>query len=83
MRDGHSRLVIGSASNENICKTGDDRASRKAEPVIKKLADRFSVGKSRSSSESRVSVVGPDRRRKTDCDITENNAFHMIGDDDL
>ena len=91
MRDGHSRVIFGSTPNESLNKTtkDDESRSRKAVPVIKKLTERFSSNKSRSSSEttvdrrSRTTVVGQHWRHTTDCDITENNAFNMIGDDDL
>lgn len=51
---------------------------------MKKLADRLSVVRIKKLSDvkGRVNVKIP-RQHISECDIMENNAFHMIGDDDL
>lgn len=80
MRDGHSRRLMGSTSNDNISKASEDEESGS---VIKTLAKKFSAGKSNSPSEKKGNAVEQIRRYTSDCDIMENNAFHTIGDDDL
>lgn len=55
----------------------------KSEPIIKKITDKFSGVKVKKSSVMKPSVTPQKRRSETDRDLLENNAFCMIGDDDL
>lgn len=54
----------------------------KTEPIIKKITEKFSAVKAKRSSPIKVSIP-QERRTNTDGDFLENNAFCMIGDDDL
>lgn len=86
MRDGHSRIIMGAGHVENSDeeKPQDEvRSSARSEPIIKKLADRFSVMKLKKSADDRTIVYKNERRRTRECDIVENNAFYTIGDEDL
>ncbi|XP_014475567.1 PREDICTED: sorting nexin-17 isoform X2 [Dinoponera quadriceps] len=80
MRDGQSRITMGSPSRERA----NNGHSTKPGPIIKKLANKLSAVKLKKSNDSSPTVV---RRtletHTTDLDIMENNAFRMIGDDDL
>lgn len=51
---------------------------------MKKLADRFSAVRIKKSNNVKDSANDKIQRKHiSECDIKENNAFNMIGDDDL
>lgn len=50
---------------------------------MKKLADRFSVVKAKKSSDIKSNIRGKIQGKETVEYDMENNAFRMIGDDDL
>ncbi|KZC06151.1 PREDICTED: sorting nexin-17 [Dufourea novaeangliae] len=80
-RDGQS-IVMGSSSNEQVKESKKDQCikeSSKSEPIIKKLASGLLVVKMKKSSSLNNKIQ---RKYISECDM-ENNAFHMIGDDDL
>lgn len=79
MRDGQSRITMGSPSREH---TNSDH-STKPEPIIKKLANKLSAVKLKKSNDLSTTVSKTQETHTTDVDIMENNAFRMIGDDDL
>ena len=86
MRNGES-ITMGSSSDEQSeesRKSPSVKQPTRSEPIMKKLADRLSVVRIKKLSDvkGRVNVKIP-RQHISDCDIMENNAFHMIGDDDL
>ncbi|XP_033331516.2 sorting nexin 17 isoform X1 [Megalopta genalis] len=81
MRDGQT-IVIGSSSGEQA---DENRKSQdtKSEPIMKKLADRLSAVRIKRSVDVRGGVNNAIQRKYvSECGM-ENNAFHMIGDDDL
>jgi len=80
MRDGQSRVTMGSPLRDE-CVDGDQ--SPKSEPIIKKLADKWSAIVSRRYDDSRTIVDETRTTRTMNFDIVENNVFRMIGDDDL
>ncbi|OAD60529.1 Sorting nexin-17 [Eufriesea mexicana] len=86
MRDGQS-ITIGSSSNEETEETKKNRCIKqppKSEPIMKKLADRLSVVKIKKSSDVKSNTRDKVEGKPTlEYDIMENNAFRMIGDDDL
>ncbi|XP_024940784.1 sorting nexin-17 [Cephus cinctus] len=85
MRDGVSTIVMGSSSMDNLSAIQDDEdinSSGKPEPIMRKLTERLSSITTKKSADVKRTVVKIDRK-KTNCDTMENNAFHMIGDDDL
>lgn len=56
----------------------------KSEPIMKKLADRLSVVKIKKSSDVKSNTGDKVEGKQTlEYDVMENNAFRMIGDDDL
>ena len=86
MRNGES-ITMGSSSDEQpeeSRKSLSVKQPSRSEPIMKKLADRLSVVRIKKPSDvkGRVNVKIP-RQHISECDIMENNAFHMIGDDDL
>lgn len=68
---------MGSPSRER----GSNDHSTKPGPIIKKLANKLSAVKLRKSNDSPTAVRKI--QDSSDLDIMENNAFRMIGDDDL
>ncbi|XP_058794452.1 sorting nexin-17 [Phymastichus coffea] len=81
-REGHSRIITGSHSTENKSVKENDVTPRvRAEPIIRKITERFSSAKVRKSSNNRSPIAHQQGRRNGD--LLENNAFCMIGDDDL
>ncbi|XP_014228366.1 sorting nexin-17 [Trichogramma pretiosum] len=86
-REGHTRNVIGSLTAnffDKNYKENDSNNSPKSEPIIKKLAERFSIVKvKKSNSVTTTPMPSPERRYQPPGDSLENNAFGMIGDDDL
>ncbi|XP_076178901.1 sorting nexin 17 [Ptiloglossa arizonensis] len=86
MRDGQS-IIMGSGSDEQteeIKKNHCIKQSAKSEPIMKKLADRFSAVRIKKSNNVKDSANDKIQRKHiSECDIKENNAFNMIGDDDL
>ncbi|KAK0087663.1 hypothetical protein PV325_000470 [Microctonus aethiopoides] len=86
MRDGHSRINIGPNAPDNIDKVQknrQDNETNKSEAVIKKITDKFTNIKHKKITVD-AKVTGRFNRASTsNCDIMENNAFHMIGDEDL
>ncbi|XP_076753254.1 sorting nexin 17 [Xylocopa sonorina] len=85
-RDGQS-VTIGSRSaeeHEESKKNHCVRQPSKSEPIMKKLADRLSAVKMKKANNVKHNVVDNVQGRQTlEYDIMENNAFRMIGDDDL
>ncbi|XP_076662486.1 sorting nexin 17 [Halictus rubicundus] len=85
MRDGQT-IVMGSSAGEQVNenrKSQDVKQSSKSEPIMKKLADRFSAVRMKKSVDVRSNPIDIIQRRYvSECDV-ENNAFHTIGDDDL
>lgn len=77
-RDGNSQLIATSASIDSIDRDEEEENNKpkplppKAEPIMRKLTERFSAVTVKKTS----NVVNRGNS-------TENNAFHMIGDDDL
>lgn len=65
------------------CANNDD--SSKSGPIIKKLANKWSIVRSKRLRDSSTKAVIDETRttRTMDFDVVENNVFHMIGDDDL
>jgi len=57
--------------------------SPKSEPIIKKLASKWSAVTSKKSNESAVDKTHTTCPTTNDFDIVENNVFRMIGDEDL
>lgn len=56
----------------------------KTEPIIKKITERLSAVKVKKSTTVKPpAIVHQERRCNADGDLLENNAFCMIGDDDL
>lgn len=79
MRDGQSRITMGSPSRERANKDH----SPKSGPIMKKLADKWSAVKLKRADDSITVINRTQRMRTADSDIMENNAFRVIGDDDL
>lgn len=79
MRDGQSRVTMGSPLQE--CANNDNVP--KSEPILKKLADKWSAVKSKKLDDSKTVADETQTSRTMDFDIVENNVFRMIGDDDL
>ncbi|EFN80289.1 Sorting nexin-17 [Harpegnathos saltator] len=79
MRDGQSRITMGSPSRERA----NNEHSTKAGPIIKKLANKLSAVRLRKSSDSPTVARRIQETHTMDLDVMENNAFRMIGDDDL
>ncbi|XP_032677769.1 sorting nexin-17 [Odontomachus brunneus] len=79
MRDGQSRVTMGSPSRERA----NSDHSAKSGPIIKKLTDKLSAVKLKKSDDSPTVVKRIQETHTEDFDIMENNAFRMIGDDDL
>ncbi|KAF3427754.1 hypothetical protein E2986_05278 [Frieseomelitta varia] len=85
MRNGQS-IIIGSSSNEESEESKKNRCitqPSKSEPIMKKLADRFSVVKVKKSNDVKSNTRGKVQGKQTMEYDMENNAFRMIGDDDL
>ncbi|XP_043787207.1 sorting nexin-17 isoform X2 [Apis laboriosa] len=85
MRDGQS-ITVGSSSkeSEDSKKNYYFKQPSKSEPIMKKLADRLSIVKIKRSSDVRNNISDKVQGKQTlEYDIKENNAFRMIGDDDL
>ncbi|KOC70709.1 Sorting nexin-17 [Habropoda laboriosa] len=86
MRDGQS-VTMGASSNEESEENKKGRCikqSPKSEPIMKKLADRLSVVKIKKFNNVKSNASDKVQGRQTlEYDVMENNAFHMIGDDDL
>ncbi|KAG7199058.1 hypothetical protein KM043_017960 [Ampulex compressa] len=85
-RDGDSCISIGSTSstcNVKCKKTESPNSSVKPDPIIKKIADRLSAVRLRKSDDAKAVVHKPQRQCSAEYDVMENNAFRMIGDDDL
>ncbi|OXU28479.1 hypothetical protein TSAR_013359 [Trichomalopsis sarcophagae] len=85
-RDGYSRTVVGSPSPESFnknTKENDINARTKTEPIIKKITERFSAVKVKKPNAAKSPIPNQERRCNSDGDLLENNAFCMIGDDDL
>lgn len=82
-RDGNSQVIATSTSIDSLDKTDEDCEGQfvppKAEPMMRKITERLSAVTVKKSSVGKraTNVVS-----KGDSS-TENNAFHMIGDDDL
>lgn len=79
MRDGQSRITMGSPSRERA----NSDHSTKPGPIIKKLTNKLSAVKLKKSDDSPTVVRKIQETHTGDFDIMENNAFRMIGDDDL
>ncbi|XP_053980964.1 sorting nexin-17 [Hylaeus volcanicus] len=86
MRDGQS-VSMGSSSDEQSEENKKDdciKQPTKSEPIMKRLADRLSVVRIKKSNNVKDSANGNFQKKHiSECDIMENNAFNMIGDDDL
>lgn len=85
-RDGQSRITMGSTSCEQTgknAKINHINQPTKSEPIMKKLADRLSAVKIKKSDDAKNTGCKIPRKPMAECDIMENNAFRMIGDDDL
>lgn len=85
MRDGQS-ITVGSSSkeSEDSKKNYYFKQPSKSEPIMKKLADRLSIVKIKRSNDVRNNISDKVQGKQTlEYDIKENNAFRMIGDDDL
>lgn len=86
MRDGQSRITMGSTSCEQSgknTKINHINQPTKSEPIMKKIADRLSAVKIKKSDDARSISCKIPRKPVAEGDIMENNAFRMIGDDDL
>lgn len=70
---------MGSPSRERA----NNEHSLKRGPIIKKLTNKLSTVKLKKSNDSSTDTRGIRETYSTDFDIMENNAFRMIGDDDL
>ncbi|XP_031835943.1 sorting nexin 17 [Nomia melanderi] len=85
MRDGQT-IVMGSSSGEQIEENRKGQCvklSSKSEPIMKKLADRLSAVRIKRSVDVEGNTNNKIKKKYiSECDM-ENNAFHMIGDDDL
>ncbi|XP_076246774.1 sorting nexin 17 [Calliopsis andreniformis] len=82
MRNGQS-ITMGASTDEASEKDHSTKESSKSEPIIKKLAERFSAVRMKKSSDVKSGLGNKiEKRHISECDM-ENNAFHMIGDDDL
>ncbi|XP_008549065.2 sorting nexin-17 [Microplitis demolitor] len=94
MRDGHSRITMGSnpahsapgtptinSDRVQKDKLNQESVGKSDDTVIKKLSERFSNVKSKKT-DCRITTRSK-QPGTSDCDIMENNAFHMIGDEDL
>ncbi|KAJ8669589.1 hypothetical protein QAD02_000848 [Eretmocerus hayati] len=85
-RDGYNRVIKGSAVSNIFNKTTKENESAnvpKSEPIIKKITEKFSAVKVKRSNAVKSSIPTVERRFTSDGDLLENNAFGMIGDDDL
>ncbi|XP_003699194.2 sorting nexin 17 isoform X1 [Megachile rotundata] len=82
MRDGQS-VIMGASSDE----TDESKRNRcikqpsKSESIMKKLADKLSPVKIKKSNDGKSNKL--QGKYVLDHDVMENNAFRMIGDDDL
>lgn len=79
MRDGQSRITMGSPSRERV----NNDHTTKSGPIMKKLADKWSAVKLKKTDDLTSVVNKIQETRTADYDIMENNAFRVIGDDDL
>lgn len=79
MRDGQSRITMGSPARE---RANNDHTT-KSGPIMKKLADKWSAVKLKKTDDLTSVVNKIQETRTADYDIMENNAFRVIGDDDL
>ncbi|CAK9802462.1 Sorting nexin-17 [Anthophora quadrimaculata] len=86
MRDGQS-VTMGASSNEESKESKKSpciKQSPKSEPIMKKLADRLSVVKIKKFNDIKSNTSDKVQGKQTlEYDVMENNAFRMIGDDDL
>ncbi|XP_026671246.1 sorting nexin-17 isoform X1 [Ceratina calcarata] len=86
MRDGQ-RVTMRSKSDDEPDESKKNHCIKepsKSEPVMKKLVDRLSVVKIKKANNSKNNMNNRIQPRQTsEYDVMENNAFCMIGDDDL
>lgn len=84
MRDGHSRIMIRQSGTTEIHDKAqkNNNETSKSEAVIKKISDKFIGVKNKKTINTKM-TFRVDRASTSNCDIMENNAFHMIGDEDL
>ncbi|XP_014214443.1 sorting nexin-17 [Copidosoma floridanum] len=85
-RDGNTRTIAGDVTPEVFDKTtkeNDLNNRTKTEPIFKKITERFSAVKINKTTPVKSPVLSRDRQSNADGDLLENNAFCMIGDDDL
>nr|XP_034186076.1 sorting nexin-17 isoform X1 [Osmia lignaria]XP_034186077.1 sorting nexin-17 isoform X1 [Osmia lignaria] len=85
MRDGQS-VIMGSSSNESEESKKNHRIkeSSRSEPIMKKLADKLSIVKMKKSNDAKSNISNKSQGKyPLEHDVMENNAFRMIGDDDL
>lgn len=79
MRDGHTKMAIKS-SDDNDDNKMENQQHRENEFGGGKKKEQITGTKTKKDVKTTVKI---DKMRQNDCDIMENNAFHMIGDDDL
>ncbi|XP_034939958.1 sorting nexin-17 [Chelonus insularis] len=85
-RDGHSRVIVSSGLPDDIDNVQKDKPiqdSNASDLVIKKFSDRFSSSMKTKKTGDVKNLTKINPKGTSSCDIMENNAFHMIGDDDL
>ncbi|XP_046413987.1 sorting nexin-17 [Neodiprion fabricii] len=82
-RDGNSQVIATSPSTDSINKTDQESEHQsmptKAEPIMRKITERLSAVTVKKSDGIKRSTNVLNKGDGS----TENNAFHMIGDDDL
>lgn len=78
MRNGQS-INMGSPLREHV---NNDRAV-KPEPIVKKFTDKWLAAKWKKTNDLTAVINKTKEMPADEFDIMENNAFRMIGDEDL
>ncbi|XP_033213180.1 sorting nexin-17-like [Belonocnema kinseyi] len=82
-RNGHSRIIMDSPATEDLNKPDKEveLSSRTKGPILKNLSEKITIVKCKKPV---IIAKKPYiKAERTACDTMENNAFHVIGDDDL